>query len=151
MDALVSPTDDALGGPNPVGARPLLALFDVKADRFAAAQVIKVERGIDAALMKEVLLAIFSSDEPETPIRDDLFDSAFRHSDFPPLEQDSRRVGPFERQCGPHVGPAQSSGGAAVLYHTVPMSTRLAPHGPGLLAPFPLGLAVRRVVAELNT
>src|SRR2546422_8526879 len=69
----------ALGRPDAVRPRALLALLDVEADGLATTQTVEVERRIHATLMEEVLLAIVGSDKPESAVGNDLLDGALWH------------------------------------------------------------------------
>src|SRR5438046_705140 len=69
----------ALGGPDAVRPRALLALLDVEADGLATAQTVEVERRIDATLMEEILLTIVGGNEPKSAVGNDLLDGALWH------------------------------------------------------------------------
>src|SRR2546426_11192443 len=69
----------ALGRPDAVRPRALLALLDVEADGLATTQTVEVERRIHATLMEEVLLTIVCGDEPEATVGNDLLDGALWH------------------------------------------------------------------------
>src|SRR5439155_4345328 len=69
----------ALGGPDAVRPRALLALLDVEADGLATAQAVEVEGRIDATLMEEILLTIVGGNEPKSAVGNDLLDGALWH------------------------------------------------------------------------
>src|SRR5437773_5695406 len=94
----------ALGGPDAVRPRALLALLDVEADGLATAQTVEVERRIDATLMEEILLTIVGGNEPKSAVGNDLLDGALWH-----VPNSSSRTRPVthrpvrEKEYGPHA------------------------------------------------
>src|SRR4029077_9456674 len=68
-----------LGGADVIRPGTLLALLDVEAHGLATAQAVEVERGVDATLVEEVLLAIIGGDEPKSAVGNDFLYGAFWH------------------------------------------------------------------------
>ena len=63
-----------LGGSHLICARALGARLDLELNSLSADEPIKVERGVEAAAMEEVLLLVLGGDEAEAAVGDDLLD-----------------------------------------------------------------------------
>src|SRR3989442_448230 len=118
----------ALGRPDAVRPRALLALLDVEADCLATAQAVEVERRIHATLMEEVLLTIVGGDEPKSAVGNDLLDGALWH-----LPNSSSRTPYNASACSREKNTGRTrdrpkSGQSAVVYHDrwVPLILTLA-------------------------
>src|ERR1700726_704764 len=108
-----------LGGADVIRPGTLLALLDVEAHSLATAQTVKVERGVDATLVEEVLLTIVGGDEPKSAVGNDFLYGAFWHCRSPPLEHRMERIGPVrERRMPAAREVARRPSNRAVLYHT---------------------------------
>src|SRR5437762_2190825 len=119
----------ALGGPDAVRPRSLLALLDVEADGLATAQTVEVERRIDATLMEEILLTIVGGDEPESTVGNDLLDGALWH-----LPNSSSRTPYNASACSREKNTGRTrdrpkSGRTAVVYHGRSGGRNLHPRG----------------------
>src|SRR5947209_20294018 len=72
-----------LGCAHPHRARALLAGLDLERDGLAAVQGVEVERAVETAAVKEVLLPVLGRDEAEAAVTDDLLDCSVWHLPVP--------------------------------------------------------------------
>src|ERR1700726_98567 len=110
-----------LGGADVIRPGTLLALLDVEAHSLATAQTVKVERGVDATLVKEVLLPIVGGDEPKSAVRNDFFTVPFGIAVLLLSNTEWNASALFEREeCRPHARSPE--GRATGPYFITPVS-----------------------------